>query len=135
MLSLPLTPQNSIDNIIYALASFERTLISGNSPYDRWAYGAEADALDKNQRAGARLFFSKRLSCFRCHAGFNLSGPVVYEGSERPEARFHNTALYNLDGAGAYPTPNTGVNRHTGNIREISSTHDRTWQIIYTIYT
>ncbi len=106
-------------NVIYALASFERTLISGNSPYDRWAYGAEADALDKNQRAGAKLFFSKRLSCFRCHTGFNLSGPVAYEGSGRPEAMFHNTALYNLDGAGAYPVPNTGVNRHTGNISDM----------------
>ncbi len=101
-------------NVIYALASFERTLISGNSPYDRWAYGAEPDALDKDQRAGARLFFSKRLNCFRCHAGFNLSGPVKYAGSELPEARFHNTALYNEDGAGAYPKPNTGVHRLTG---------------------
>jgi cytochrome c peroxidase len=101
-------------NVIYALASFERTLISGNSPYDRWAYGAEPDALDKDQRAGARLFFSKRLNCFRCHAGFNLSGPVKYAGSKLPEARFHNTALYNEDGTGAYPKPNTGLHRLTG---------------------
>ena len=101
-------------NVIYALASFERTLISGNSPYDRWAYGAEPDALDKDQRAGARLFFSKRLNCFRCHAGFNLSGPVKYAGSELSEARFHNTALYNEDGTGAYPKPNTGLHRLTG---------------------
>ncbi len=101
-------------NVIYALASYERTLISGNSPYDRWAYGAEPDALDKEQRAGAQLFFSRRLNCFRCHAGFNLSGPVKYAGSELPEARFHNTALYNEDGTGAYPAPNTGLHRHTG---------------------
>ncbi|XPS88290.1 Di-heme cytochrome c peroxidase [Desulfosarcina variabilis str. Montpellier] len=101
-------------NVIFALASFERTLISGNSPYDRWAYGADPDALNKDQRAGARLFFSKRLNCFRCHAGFNFSGPVKYTGSELPEARFHNTALYNEDGNGAYPRPNTGLHRHTG---------------------
>ncbi len=101
-------------NVVFALASFERTLISGNSPYDRWAYGAETDALDKDQRAGARLFFSGRLNCFRCHAGFNLSGPVKYAGSELSVARFHNTALYNEDGAGAYPIPNTGLHRHTG---------------------
>ena len=101
-------------NVIFALASFERTLISGNSPYDRWAYGAKPDALNKDQRAGARLFFSKRLNCFRCHAGFNFSGPVKYAGSELPEARFHNTALYNEDGNGTYPRPNTGLHRHTG---------------------
>jgi len=104
----------TLRNVTYALASFERTLIAGNSPYDRWAYGGQIDALNKNQRAGARLFFSQRLGCFRCHAGFNLSGPVVYEGSDEMQARFHNTGLYNEDGSGAYPAPNTGVHRHTG---------------------
>jgi cytochrome c peroxidase len=107
-------PQVTMRNVIYALASFERTLISGNSPYDRWAYGADPSALNKDQRAGARLFFSKRLSCFRCHAGVNLSGPIKYAGSELPKARFHNTALYSEDGTGAYPEPNTGLHRHTG---------------------
>ena len=106
-------------NIIYALTSFERTLISGNSAYDRWAYGGKTDALDKYQRAGARLFFSQRLSCFRCHAGFNFSGPVTYEGSDTPDARFHNTALYNEDGQGAYPEPNTGLHRHSGLIEDM----------------
>jgi len=101
-------------NVTYALASFERTLISGNSPYDRWAYGGEVNALDPDERAGARLFFSRRLSCFRCHAGFNFSGAVVYEGSGVPEAQFHNTGLYNEDGHGAYPEPDTGVHRHSG---------------------
>lgn len=105
----------TLRNIIYALASFERTLISGNSAYDRWAYEGKTGGLDEVQRAGARLFFSKRLGCFRCHAGFNFSGPVQYEGSESPQARFHNTGLYDEDGQGAYPEPNTGLHRHTGN--------------------
>ncbi|UCG13180.1 MAG: di-heme enzyme [Deltaproteobacteria bacterium] len=101
-------------NVIYALASFERTLISGNSPYDRWAYGGEVDALNPDERAGARLFFSRRVNCFRCHAGFNFSGPVVYEGSGVSKPQFHNTGLYNEDRRGAYPKPNTGVHRHSG---------------------
>ena len=101
-------------NVTYALASFERTLISGNSPYDRWAYSGQVTALDPDERAGARLFFSRRLSCFRCHSGFNFSGPVIYEGSGMQEPRFHNTGLYNEDGHGAYPEPNTGVHRHSG---------------------
>ena len=104
----------SIRNVTYALASFERTLISGNSPYDRWAYGGEVDGLDPDERAGARLFFSRRLNCFRCHSGFNFSGPVVYDGSGTPEAQFHNTGLYSEGGRGAYPKPNTGVHRHSG---------------------
>ncbi len=104
----------TIRNVTYALAAFERTLISGDTPYDRWAYGGDPDALDGDQRAGARLFFSQRLSCFRCHAGFNFSGPVDYEGAEDTAPQFHNTGLYDLDGRGAYPVPNTGVHRHTG---------------------
>jgi cytochrome c peroxidase len=109
----------SMRNVVRALASFERTLISGNSPYDRWAYGGKVDALDPDERAGARLFFSRRLNCFRCHAGFNLSGPVVYDGSGEPEVRFHNTGLYNEDGRGAYPEPNTGVHRITGHSEDM----------------
>ena len=104
----------TLRNIIHAISSFERTLISGNSLYDRWAYGGNVSALDPDERAGARLFFSRRLNCFRCHAGFNFSGPVVYEGSEMAETRFHNTGLYNEDGRGAYPPPNTGLHRISG---------------------
>ena len=104
----------TIRNVTYAIAAFERTLISGNSPYDRWAYGGQTDALSFDARRGARLFFSQRLNCFRCHSGFNLSGPIVYEKSDQQEARFHNTGLYNEDGRGSYPNPNTGVHRHSG---------------------
>jgi cytochrome c peroxidase len=39
---------------------------------------------------------------------------VVYDGSGEPEVRFHNTGLYNEDGRGAYPEPNTGVHRISG---------------------
>jgi cytochrome c peroxidase len=103
----------SLENVVRALASFERTLISGDSPYDHWAYRGNVDALTPQARAGARLFFSRRFSCSRCHVGLNLAGPVVYEGSEPEEPEFHNTGLYNVDGQGAYPAPNTGVHRVT----------------------
>jgi cytochrome c peroxidase len=109
----------TLDHVTRALASFERTLISGDSLYDRWAYRGEVDALKPRARAGAALFFSRRLSCFRCHAGFNLSGDVVYEGSESIEPSFHNTGLYNVDGEGAYPEPNTGAYRVTGRPEEM----------------
>jgi cytochrome c peroxidase len=109
----------TLDHVVRALACFERTLICGDSPYDRWAFRADVDALSAEARAGARLFFSSRLSCFRCHAGFNLSGPVVHVGSGPVEPEFHNTGLYNVDGKGAYPPPNTGVHRVTGDPEEM----------------
>jgi cytochrome c peroxidase len=104
----------TVENVARALASYERTLIAAGSPYDRWAYLADADALSPEARAGAALFFSSRLACSRCHAGFTLSGPVDYAGAELAESRFHNTGLYDEDGSGRYPEPNTGVHRFTG---------------------
>jgi cytochrome c peroxidase len=99
----------STRNTTRALAAFERTLISGRSPYDRWAYDADESALSDSARRGFELFYSERLECFHCHVGFNLSDQVSYSGRAFPEAPFHNTGLYNIDGQGAFPAPSTGV--------------------------
>ena len=104
----------TFDNIVLAIASFERTLLSGNSAYDRYVYWDERQAMTASARRGMGLFFSDRLRCAECHAGFNLSGPVVWEGGPAAEPEFHNTALYNVDGAGGYPADNRGLMSHTG---------------------
>ena len=99
-----------LENVTRALATFERTLISGNSPYDRLVYQGQADALSEAAWRGMRLFFSERLACSKCHAGFTFSGPVTFEGSgEGPEPVFHNTGLYDVDGRGGYPSEDTGL--------------------------
>lgn len=51
----------------HSIASFERTLISDNSPYDQFLAGKHA-ALDNAQKKGMELFFNK-LYCAKCHAG------------------------------------------------------------------
>jgi cytochrome c peroxidase len=101
------------DNVIRAIASFQRTLISGSSPYDRYVYWDDAGSLSASARRGMRLFFSKRLGCAQCHAGFNFSGPVN-AGGRVEEPTFHNTALYSLDPEGSYPADNQGLYEHTG---------------------
>jgi cytochrome c peroxidase len=60
---------NSIttENIAKALAAFERSVISANSPYDRYVKG-EKEALNKNQKLGLQLFFGKA-NCATCHSG------------------------------------------------------------------
>ncbi|MGH9465190.1 MAG: MbnH family di-heme enzyme, partial [Thermoanaerobaculia bacterium] len=87
-------------NVEKAIAAFERTLISGDSPYDRLLFRDEREALSPAAKRGMELFFSPRLACSRCHGGFNLSGPVVFAGSPRPEPVFHNTNLVGLRGGG-----------------------------------
>ena len=59
--------------ITRALACYERTLISGNSPYDRYEQHGERKALSKDAQAGMQLFFSDRLNCTTCHSGFNFT--------------------------------------------------------------
>lgn len=53
-----------------AIAAFERTLISGNAPYDQYAFQGNMQALNPSQKAGMDLFFSNRTQCSGCHGGF-----------------------------------------------------------------
>ncbi|WP_421752800.1 cytochrome-c peroxidase [Croceimicrobium sp.] len=59
--------------ITRALGVFQRSLISGNSPYDRYQYQGESQALNKAEIRGMALFFSSRTQCASCHSGFNFS--------------------------------------------------------------
>jgi cytochrome c peroxidase len=108
----------SIAGITRAIASFQRTLISGNSPFDRYQFGDD-DALSLSALRGMDLFFSERLECFHCHGGFLFSNSVVHAGTVFVEAPFHNNALYNIDGKGAYPPDNTGIMEITGDPRDM----------------
>ncbi|MEO1270195.1 MAG: MbnH family di-heme enzyme, partial [Myxococcota bacterium] len=98
----------TVPNLVQALASFERALISGNSPYDRFTYAGEDDALSDSARRGMFLFFSERVECFHCHGGFNFSDSTSHEGTVFTETPFHNNGLYNVGGEGRYPD-NQGV--------------------------
>ena len=56
----------SLEHIEMALAAFQRTLITNNSPFDRYAAG-DFDALTASQRRGLGLFRSGATRCFECH--------------------------------------------------------------------
>lgn len=68
-------------NIGKAIASFQRTLISGNSPADRFDFGGEEQALSDSAKRGLELFRGKA-RCTRCHSGFNFS-----------DEKFHNLGI------------------------------------------
>lgn len=99
----------TLQQLTEAIASFERSLVSADSPYDRYVYGGDDNAISAAAKRGEALFFSERLECFHCHGGFNFSDSVQHAGSAFEEFNFHNTGLYNLDGKGAYPADNTGL--------------------------
>jgi len=108
-----------ISNVTKAIASFERTIISASSPYDRYHNGSDDNAISASAKHGEALFFSEPLSCFRCHGGFNFSDATVSETSRDGEPQFHNTGLYNVAGAFSYPAPNRGIYEYTSKPEDV----------------
>lgn len=105
----------SIENIAAALASFQRALVSGDSPYDRWVAG-DTEALSPAAIRGHALFFSERAECYHCH-----SGPLFTTAFHSAETafdvglQFDNNGLYNVGGTGSYPLHGTGLYEFTQN--------------------
>ena len=71
----------TIDNVGKAIASFQRTNLSGNSPADRFDQGQEAGAISAEAQHGL-LLFREKARCTKCHSGFNFT-----------DEKFHNLGL------------------------------------------
>ncbi len=106
-------------NVTKAIASFERTLLSFNSKFDRYAAG-DSDALNDSEKRGLQLFRSLKTRCFECHAlpnfsdgSFRVVGVPDREGQPRdpgrakvpgqgPEGAFKVPTLRNVALSGPY---------------------------------
>ena len=74
------TEDFTIEDVGKALATFERTVLSGNSPYDRYRAG-DKNALTTAQKLGLELFRGKA-RCNNCHFGINFTdGTFVNVGA------------------------------------------------------
>ncbi|MEX0975666.1 MAG: cytochrome c peroxidase [Woeseia sp.] len=56
----------TMEHVTMAIAAFERTLISGDSPWDRWYFGGEEDAISESAKRGFDVFL-KDGRCVSCH--------------------------------------------------------------------
>jgi len=108
----------SLLNAIRAIAAFVRSIVSYDSPYDRYLAG-DLGALSSSAEKGMDLFFSERLECFHCHGGFNFTDSTTHANTTVEQVGFHNNGLYNLDASGAYPANNTGLFDMTGQERDM----------------
>ena len=108
----------SVLNAVRSLASFVRTIVSFDSPYDRFQRG-DAAALTDGQVRGMDLFFSERLECFHCHGGFNFTDSTTHANVLVQSVGFHNNGLYNIGATGEYPPDNTGLYDLTGERRDM----------------
>ena len=80
----------SMDNVIRAIAAYERTLIAGNSAFDRYVFAGRHEALDARQKRGMQSFFGSA-GCAHCHGGLNFAGPWVDRQHPRATAIFVDT--------------------------------------------
>jgi cytochrome c peroxidase len=106
----------TIDHIAQAIATFERTVLSGNSPYDKFKAG-DAKALTAGQKRGMEVFFSNNARCDSCHEGVNFTNGKyanVGIGMDKPVpdlGRFEVTKRE--EDKGAFKTPTLREIAHT----------------------
>ena len=103
----------TLQNATKAIATFERTIISLRSPYDRYRWGGDSSAISESAKRGELLFSSsERGGCFQCHGGWNFT-TIRFEGNRdgrgegNPRGGFFNT------GVALYAPPNRGLYEHT----------------------
>lgn len=106
----------TINKIIFSLASFCRTIISGESDYDSYLLG-DSDAITEQQKRGLALFNGEKFECFHCHNGVLLS-TSYQDQSSNPDTitlPHFNNGLYNVGGTGDYPAEDQGLFELTSN--------------------
>ena len=105
-------PNEPLDQaIVKALAAFQRTIISNNSPFDQWLKG-DQKAMTRQQIMGFRLFSdAKKANCVACHHapnftdnGFHNVGLASYDLPKSDMGRFTHMPVAVLRGAFKTPT-------------------------------
>jgi cytochrome c peroxidase len=121
------TSNFTIDHVGKAIATFERTVLSGNAPYDRYINGDKA-ALNASQQRGFNIFF-KKVACDSCHLGFNFtdgSFENIGIGMDRPKPDLGRFLVTGKDSdKGSFKVPslreieNTGPYMHDGRFKTL----------------
>ncbi len=75
----------TMKEVLQAIGAFERTLVSGNSPFDRYWFGGEKDALTDAQKRGFDLFVNQG-RCVSCHR-------IEQTTALFTDSRFHNVGV------------------------------------------
>ncbi len=81
------------ENITDAIAEYEKTLITPNSPFDRYLRG-EKNAITKKQKEGYELFVTK--GCISCHHGKNIGGNMYNKFGVVMQVDIKNLGRYNI---------------------------------------
>jgi len=101
------TEKITIDHVARAIAAYERTILSGNSPFDRFQAG-DKTALSEAAQRGLELFKGKA-RCVRCHTGFNFTDEGYHNlgvGMDKPKPDLGRYEITKREeDRGAFKTP------------------------------
>ncbi|HVA49180.1 MAG TPA: cytochrome c peroxidase [Pirellulales bacterium] len=105
-----------IDQVAKAIATFERTIYSGNAPFDRYQEG-DKKAMSEAQVRGMDVFYNKA-TCDACHIGFNFTDGSFANIGIGMDKRGPDLGRYLVTGReeerGAFKTPTLREIEHTG---------------------
>jgi cytochrome c peroxidase len=106
----------SFDRIAKAIASFERTIVSGNSPYDRFLNG-DKPALSPEAKRGLQIF-ERSGECSECHSGYNFTDEKFASLGIGPDAKPPDLGLAEITrrrrDEGKFKVPTLREVTHTG---------------------
>jgi cytochrome c peroxidase len=118
--------------IAYAISAFERTLVSGNSRFDKYFYQGNLSALSKSEKNGYKIFSSDSINCISCHSGFLFSDQKFYNiglnETDYDEGRARLT--FDKNDMGKFKTPSlrnisvTAPYMHDGSLQTIEQVID-----------
>lgn len=101
------TEEITIEHAGKAIATFERTVLSGNSAYDKYQAG-EKKAMSKSELNGMKVYFNKA-KCDQCHEGINFTSNAYHNigiGMNKPNPDVGRYAVTKKDADwGAFKTP------------------------------
>ena len=100
------------ERVAQAIASFERTIVAGNSPFDRYEAG-DKSAMNASAIRGLAIFKdSDKGRCSICHAGFNFTDELYHNigvGMDQPDWETNHIGRFAVTNKeaekGAYKTP------------------------------
>ncbi len=106
--------------VIRSIAAFQRSIIAGDSRYDRYLQGK--GKLTRRPSSAARTCSwasAPNATTATAHSSSTTRPPTRAHPTEKP--LFHNTGLYNLGGTGAFPEPNRGVFELSGKAKDMGA--------------
>lgn len=101
-------------NVRFAISSFQRSLITGRSPVDKYLNYGDKTALSASAIRGMSIFNGETAECFHCHGGFNYTNTVNHTGTVFEEVSYMSNGIISDATYATLPSNKKGLYDLTG---------------------